>query len=249
MNIIGIIPARYASTRYPGKPLVAIEGKTMIQRVFEQASKSTKLSEVWIATDDERIWNHVKTFTERVVLTSPSHINGTERCYEAFNLCKSQATHLINIQGDEPFINPEQIDQVASIFDENKDVQIATLIKKIHEQKVLENPGVVKVVINNFNKALYFSRAIIPFVRNADREKWLAQTDFYKHIGIYGFNTNVLEKLVQLPMSRNEESESLEQLRWLDHGYEIYCGQTLLESKSIDTPEDLSLVLNQLRGI
>ena len=230
MNITGIIPARFASTRFPGKPLTDINGKTMIRRVYEQASKSKLLQQVIVATDDERIMNEVRNFGGRVVMTSANHQNGTERCAEAASAI--QADVIINIQGDEPFIYPEQIDLLAACFTDSE-VEIATLIKPQQYSKELLNPARIKVVVNKRMEAMYFSRSIIPFERNQ------LNTTFYKHIGIYGFKKDLLAKLVMLKPTILEETESLEQLRWLENGYRIKCAVTDLESLSIDTPEDL----------
>lgn len=236
MKIIGIIPSRYNSTRFPGKPLVDIQGKTMIRRVYEQASKAKSLAEIIVATDDERIFEEVKSFGGNVVMTSASHKNGTERCAEVVStLDSNEVDAAINIQGDEPFIAPEQIDLVASCF-ENSETQIATLIKKQEWDDVLKNPARIKVVVNQKMEALYFSRSIIPNpISNFDPDIF----NFYLHIGIYGFRKNVLLDVVKLPASLLELAESLEQLRWLDYGYKINCALTTHESKSIDTPEDL----------
>lgn len=240
MQITGIIPSRFGSTRFPGKPLVDIAGKTMIRRVYEQASKAKSLSEVIVATDDERIFNEVKSFGGKVVMTSAVHKNGTERCAEV--AAGLNADVIINIQGDEPFIEPAQIDLLASCF-ENSETQIATLIRKQEWDDVLKNPARIKVVVNQNMEAQYFSRSIIPNpVLNDDPRIF----NFYLHTGIYGFRKNVLLDVVKLPPSLLELAESLEQLRWLDHGYKIKCAITEHESKSIDTPEDLPL--NPLKG-
>lgn len=246
MKILGIIPARYSSTRFPGKPLVDIAGKSMIQRVFEQVSLSQTLSKVVIATDDDRIQSHANTFTDSVIMTSSNHLNGTERCNEVVEQMKESYDFVINIQGDEPFINPLQIDQLAAMYQHKPNIEIATLMKKIDQQEILDNTGVVKVVTDIHGKALYFSRSIIPFQRNADKTEWLKHTVYYKHIGMYGYTPEVLAAIVTLPPGRLEQTESLEQLRWLENGYDIYCGITPFESKSIDTPDDLTNVLKNM---
>jgi 3-deoxy-manno-octulosonate cytidylyltransferase (CMP-KDO synthetase) len=238
MKIAGIIPARYASTRFPGKPLVDIAGKTMIHRVYEQALKAKSLTEVLVATDDERIFKEVEGFGGKVIMTAPHHQNGTERCAEV--AAKLDVNVVINIQGDEPFIQPEQIDLLSATFINNLyNTQIATLIK-VHPfhalDEVLNNPARIKVVVNNKLEALYFSRSLIPFLR--DHSKALSTT-FYKHIGIYGFRKDVLLELVKLPPSHLELAESLEQLRWLENGYRIQCAITNMESTSVDVPADL----------
>lgn len=230
MHITGIIPARFASTRFPGKPLVDIGGKTMIRRVYEQASKSKLLQEIIVATDDERVYNEVKSFGGHAVMTSPNHLNGTERCAEV--AASIQADAIINIQGDEPFIHPEQIDLLAACFNDSN-TEIATLIMPSILKDDLINAARIKVVVNNRMEAMYFSRSVIPYVRNE------TNVPFYKHIGIYGFRKDILAKLVTLEPTGLEQTESLEQLRWLENGYRIICAVTDLESISIDTPEDL----------
>lgn len=236
MQITGIIPARYASTRFPGKPLVDIEGKTMIQRVYEQSKKSNMLNKVVVATDDERIYNHVISFGGEVVMTSSHHQSGTERCAEVAE--KIMADAYINIQGDEPYIQPEQINEVALLL-QKQEVEIATLVKEITDYEELFNVNKPKVVIGADKKALYFSRQTIPFVRDIEQAKWLNHQVFYKHIGIYGYKRNVLLELINLPISMLEKAEALEQLRWLENGYNIYTSITQFESYSVDTQEDL----------
>lgn len=242
-KIIGIIPARYASTRFPGKPLVDIAGKTMIQRVYEQASKAKSLSKVVIATDDERIADEVKRFGGEFVFTASHHQSGTDRCAEVieqlpgFNI-------VINIQGDEPFIEPAQIDLLASCFTEAK-VELATLIKPIQSQESIYNPNSPKVVIDVNGRAMYFSRSPIPFIRNGEPGVWAEKHQFYKHIGIYGYRTEALKAITKLPPSSLEIAESLEQLRWIENGFYIQTKVTDLETVAIDTPEDL-LKLNKL---
>ncbi len=233
MKIIGIIPARYASTRFPGKPLVEINGKTMIQRVFEQATKVELLSDVIVATDDERIFNHVKSFGGKVMMTASHHQSGTDRCQEIAQQIDADA--YINIQGDEPFIHPQQINLLAELLKKkSQQFTIGTLIKKENGDSILDNPNIIKVVINNENKALYFSRSPIPYQRN----KNFAPT-YFKHIGMYGYNKAALEAITKSPMSSLEQTEQLEQLRWLENGFEIFTAETTLESHSVDVPEDL----------
>ena len=237
MDFIGIIPARYASTRFEGKPLCKIGDKTMIECTYNQVSKVKEFSEIVVATDDVRIYDEVVSFGGKAVMTSPNHCSGTDRCAEAFQQLNypSENTVVVNIQGDEPFIKPEQIQELIACFSFS-DIRIATLIKKIDSQEALENPNVVKVVISNENSALYFSRHPIPFLRNVSWE----EVDFYKHIGIYAYQADVLEALVKIQPSSLEKAESLEQLRWLQAGYAIYAQQTKYEASiGIDTPEDL----------
>jgi len=231
LKILGIIPARFASTRFPGKPLIDIGGKTMIRRVYEQATKATSLYEVTVATDDRRIYDEVVSFGGNVIMTASHHQNGTERCAEV--AASIQADAVINIQGDEPFIHPDQIDLLASLYTKTN-CQIATLIKVSDDKELLEKPSIIKVTVSKNFQALYFSRSVIPYVRNAD-----ASPTFYKHIGIYGYRADILQEIVKLPPSPLELAESLEQLRWLENGYTIQTAVTPHESISIDVPDDL----------
>ncbi len=245
MKIIGIIPARYGSTRFPGKPLVDIAGKSMIQRVYEQAQQSACLTEVVVATDDHRIEQHVKMFGGQVVMTQTTHQSGTDRCYEAVGLIPSKPDIVINIQGDEPFIHPLQIDAVASCFTASG-VQLATLVKKITTTEDLFNVNIPKVVINKNKEAIYFSRQTLPHVRGKEQPDWLSAASFYKHIGIYAYHTSVLAELTLLPPSLLETTEGLEQLRWIENGYKIKVEVTDYESVAIDVPEDLKKLTNFL---
>jgi len=240
-KIVGVIPARYESSRFPGKPLIDIAGKTMIQRVYEQASKAKSLDMVVVATDDDRIFNHVKSFGGEVVMTDPNHQSGTERCQEAYKKIAPDANVVVNIQGDEPFIDPLQIELVTQLFQQEK-TQLGTLIKKIIDQETLFNNNTPKVVVGAGGKAIYFSRQTIPFLRDVAQENWLQKQDFYKHIGIYAYRTSVLDEIVQLPESPLEKSEKLEQLRWLENGYEIFTAITEIETIGIDTKEDLEKI-------
>lgn len=239
MKVLGIIPARYASTRFPGKPLVDIHGKTMIQRVYEQAMKAKSLSKVIVATDDERIFNHVQSFKGEVMMTSDVHQSGTDRCAEVINQLSSEAFDaVVNIQGDEPFINPIQIDSVIEVL-KKEPFMISTLVKRIHTEGVIHNPNIVKAVFSSEGKAIYFSRSPIPYLRNIPTDEWLSKGEFYKHIGLYAYKSAVLKEIALLPPSRLEQLESLEQLRWLENGYSIGIAETDLETIGIDTPEDL----------
>ncbi|MCF8301870.1 MAG: 3-deoxy-manno-octulosonate cytidylyltransferase [Bacteroidales bacterium] len=242
LKYIGIIPARYGSTRFPGKPLALINGKSMIKRVYEQASKASVLSKVLVATDDERIASHVKSFDGNWVITSDDHDSGTERCCEAMIKEWGQAATgfvVINIQGDEPYLRPQQINELAGCFNDPK-VDIATLIKPVKKPETLVNPNHVKVVIDSNGFAIYFSRAAIPYLRNkTDHNLWPKEHIYYKHLGIYAYRADVLERIVKLPQGKLEQAESLEQLRWLENGYRIKTKVTDFESISIDTPEDL----------
>lgn len=243
MKIIGIIPARFASTRFPGKPLVKIGDKTMIQRVYEQVEAANFIHKTIVATDDERIFTHVQSFEGNVLMTAPTHESGTERCAEIMDYLKNNQNEnfdiAINIQGDEPFIQPQLIDDLANFLIKNQQFEIATAAKKITDFDILFNRNVVKVVLSESSKALYFSRQTIPFVRGLEKENWLVKQDFYKHIGIYAFRTATLSKIVKDAASPLEKSESLEQLRWLYHDYTIGVLKTEFETVGIDTPEDL----------
>ncbi len=239
MKIIGIIPARYASTRFPGKPLVDIQGKSMIQRVYEQCIKADKLSSVLIATDDQRIYDHVISFGGKAWMTSHEHQSGTDRCAEIIESGKAgDWDAVINIQGDEPYIHPEQINLLCEVMQE-KSVAIGTLVKKIDAQSELFNHNNVKVVLNNKLDAIYFSRSPIPFNRNFPEDEWLKHSTYYKHIGIYGYKTKTLLEISKLAKTNLEITESLEQLRWIENGYQIKAAVTNLESIAIDTPDDL----------
>ena len=235
--ILGIIPARYASTRFPGKPLVDIAGKSMIRRVYEQAKKCSKLAEVIVATDDERIFNHVKDFGGEVVMTSGGHPSGTDRCAEVAAKNPDYEV-IINIQGDEPYIDPGQIGKVAGCFDV-PGTQLATLIKQIHSTDELYNLATPKVIINKNWEAIYFSRSPIPHARGQKPQHWLYHNTYFKHIGIYGYKSDVLQQITKLPVSSLEKAESLEQLRWIENGYRIKVAETDLETFAVDIPEDL----------
>ena len=240
MKTLGIIPARYASSRFPGKPLVDIAGKSMIQRVYEQAKKCIQLSEVIVATDDERILNHIHAFGGAAVMTAETHQSGTDRCAEVA-LSHPQYDIVINIQGDEPYIDPEQIGKVAACFN-TPDVQIATLIKRIKTEQELHNPNSPKVVVNKQDEAVYFSRSALPHIRGEEPQNWLEFYPFFKHIGIYGYRADILQQITKLPVSALEKAESLEQLRWIENGYRIKVAETELETYAIDTPGDLELI-------
>lgn len=241
MKIIGIIPARFASTRFPGKPLADIDGKSMIRRVYEQSMRSARLSEVVIATDDERIFKHASEFGAKVMMTDPHHASGTDRCAELIKNVSDKPDAVINIQGDEPFIQPEQIDLLCSAFDQ-AEVQIATLVKKITSSDELFNHNTVKAVLNKRGEAIYFSRSPIPYNRNFPENEWLKHSIYYKHIGIYGYRSDTLMTITQLEKTNLEVTESLEQLRWIENGFVIHAKITALETVGIDTPEDLSRV-------
>lgn len=240
MKFIAIIPARYASTRFPAKPLALLGGRPIIERVYRQVSKA--VDDVVVATDDERIFAAVESFGGRAVMTSTSHRSGTDRCYEA--LCKVGGGFdaVINVQGDEPFIQPSQIEAIERCFD-NPSTDIATLVKPFSAEDglaALENPNSPKVVLDSESHAIYFSRSVIPYLRGVERDKWLESHTFYKHIGMYAFRSDVLRQVTSLPQSPLELAESLEQLRWLENGYKIGVGISRVETIGIDTPEDLA---------
>jgi 3-deoxy-manno-octulosonate cytidylyltransferase (CMP-KDO synthetase) len=239
-HFAGIIPARYASSRFPGKPLVNVGGKPMIRRVYEQASKS--LDTVYVATDDSRIYDAVSDFGGKAIMTSSEHQSGTDRCAEAVNILTHEkgisADVVINIQGDEPFIKPEQIDLLVSCF-ADKLVGIATLIRKVEPGEDITNPNHPKVIIDLSGNAIYFSRTVIPYIRDAEMSEWTLLHPYYKHIGLYAYRTDILSIITSLPRSSLEKTESLEQNRWLENGYKIRTAVTEWESICIDTPEDL----------
>ncbi len=239
MKFIAIIPARYASTRFPAKPLAKLGSKTVIERVYSQVAGCC--DDAVVATDDQRIYDAVKAFGGKVEMTSTTHRSGTDRCWEAYQKQGKEFDVIINVQGDEPFIQPSQIESLKSCFD-NAAVDIATLVKPFAESdpiEALENPNSPKVVVDSNHNALYFSRSVIPYLRGVERSEWLKHHTFYKHIGIYAFRREVLERVTSLPQSSLELAESLEQLRWLESGYKIGVGVTNVETIGIDTPEDL----------
>ena len=246
MKVLGVIPARYASSRFPAKPLADIGGKSMIQRVYEQAKKSSKLTRVIVATDDNRIFDHVKSFGGDVCMTSADHVSGTDRCFEAMSAQKENFDYVINIQGDEPFISPEQINLVAGLLDGT--TELATLAKKITDDETLFNPNVVKLVQNSLHEAMYFSRSTIPHIRNTEHTQWLSKHTFYKHIGMYAYRADILGKITTLSVSSLEKAESLEQLRWLENGFRIKVAETHQETIGVDTPEDLQKAIAFANG-
>lgn len=240
MNFFGIIPSRFASTRLSGKPLLIINKKSMIERVYTQVAKCILLKEICVATDDHKIILEVLKFNGNAILTSESHTTGTERCLEtAEKLSISNQDIVLNIQGDEPFIDPANIEKLISIFKKNPDVKIATLVCKIKKEDELFNPNCPKVVLDNSGKAVYFSRTTIPFVRDFPEENWISKNTFYKHIGIYAYRKDVLNSIVNLPQSTWEKAESLEQLRWLQNGFEIFVAEVEESGISVDTEADL----------
>ena len=245
MKFIGLIPARYASTRFPGKPLALLAGKPVIQHVYEQAVKV--LDAVYVATDDERIYNKVLEFGGKAVMTSTEHHSGTDRIEEALKKVGGDFDVVVNIQGDEPFIAQSQIETLCHCF-EDEATQIATLGKPFECIEAVENPNSPKIVVDNRGYAMYFSRSVIPFVRGVERQEWLKKYPFLKHLGIYAYRTEVLKAITRLPQSSLELAESLEQLRWLENGYRIKVGITNVETVGIDTPEDLQRAEDFIRS-
>ncbi len=243
MKILVIIPARYASTRFPAKPLALLGGVSVIERVYRQVSLAVK--DVVVATDDDRIFSAVKAFGGGVVMTSVDHKSGTDRCNEAYTKVareRGEFDIVINVQGDEPFIQPEQIKLLVECFERDEQIDIATLVKPFETSdgvEALENPNTPKVVVDTDSRAIYFSRSVIPYLRGVSRDEWLSKHQYYKHIGMYGFRSEVLREVTTLPSSALEIAESLEQLRWIESGYQIGVGITMQQTIGIDTPEDL----------
>jgi 3-deoxy-manno-octulosonate cytidylyltransferase (CMP-KDO synthetase) len=236
MTFTAIIPARYASTRFPGKPLAVLGGKTVIQRVYEQVK--SVLSDVYVATDDERIFSCVESFGGKAVMTRKDHQSCTDRIQEAVEKTANQADVIINVQGDEPFIQPSQIQTLMQLFDDPS-TQIGTLGKLFESIEAVENPNSPKIVTDMKGFALYFSRSVIPYIRGKERQDWFSEYPFLKHLGVYAYRREVLSEVTKLPQSSLEKAESLEQLRWLQNGYRIRVGMTDVETVGIDTPEDL----------
>lgn len=241
MNVIGIIPARFASTRFPGKPLADIAGKPMIQRVYEQCLKSKKLNQIIIATDHSKIKSVAEDFGASVILTAEDHPNGTSRCFEAIQKLPTKTDVIVNIQGDEPFIDPKQIDSLVMMF-EKKEVEIATLIQPIHDAEKFNNPNVVKAVISSSNRVMLFSRSPIPHPFNKRGDSIFESKIIFAHIGIYAYRRDVLKKLSELPACTLEKFEGLEQLRWLYHNFSVYAAVSHSENYSVDVPMDIDTI-------
>lgn len=244
MKVLGIIPSRYGSSRFPGKPLIDLKGKSMIQRVYEQAKKCSAFTSVVVATDDERIYNHVVEFGGEVLMTRSDHQSGTDRCGEVIEQW-NDFDIVVNIQGDEPLIRPEQLTDLIAVF-KDESVEIATIVKAMHSAADIRNPNRIKVVLDQAKNGIYFSRSPIPHIANAPHEDWLTKTTFWKHIGIYAWRTVVLKKILSLEKTEIEQLESLEQLRWLYYGYKIRTVETTIETPNIDAPADVEAVLNLL---
>ena len=244
-KIIAIIPSRYGSTRFPGKPLVDIAGKTLIQRVYEQCLKATKVAKTIVATDDVRIFDHVKSFGGNVVMTTSEHPTGTDRCVEAYVNNGEKYDFVLNIQGDEPFVDPKQIDALAAIFEGNPNAEIGTLAKLITDPAEIFDPKEAKIVFNAQKQVLYMSRSAVPFIKDCPNDLWHTKFDFYKHIGVYGFSEKVLLEISKMGQTALEKVESLEQLRWLDK-YTMHLGFTDIDTLSIDSPSDLEEVSKYL---
>ncbi len=247
MQILGIIPSRYASTRFPGKPLAMIGSKTMIHRVYERASQA--FDDVVVATDDQRIFNEVGKFGGKVVMTSEKHQSGTDRCAEAAKIYSEQTgktfAAVINIQGDEPFVDPGQLRQLGSLFNDSS-VEIATLVKRAKTSDEVFSENTAKVIVNTNNEAVYFSRSPIPFYRGKEREQWVTSHVYYRHIGVYAYRSDILQKITLLPQSGLELAERLEQNRWIENAYKIKVCLTDFEGLAVDTPEDLEKILKTM---
>ena len=246
MKFIGIIPARYSSSRFPGKPLAILGGKPVIEHVYRQVS--SVMEDVFVATDDQRIYDAVEAFGGKAIMTRSDHKSGTDRICEALEKVGGSFDVVINIQGDEPFIQKSQLETVMQCFDDPR-TQIATLGKPFESMEAVENPNSPKIVLDNDGYALYFSRSVIPFVRGKEHEEWLSHFPYLKHIGLYAYRTEVLREVSKLPQSTLELAESLEQLRWLQNGYKIKVGLTDVETIGIDTPEDLQRAEEKLRNL
>ena len=236
MKFIGIIPARYASTRFPGKPLALLGGKPVIQHVYEKVA--AVLEAAYVATDDERIYDVVKSFGGQVVMTRTDHKSGTDRIEEAIEKIGGEWDVVVNVQGDEPFVAKNQLDTICHCFDDPT-TQISTLGKPFESMEAVQNPNSPKIVVDNMGFAMYFSRSVIPYVRGKEMSSWLTHYPFLKHLGIYAYRKDVLRQVTQLPQSSLEIAESLEQLRWLQNGFKIKVGTTDVETVGIDTPQDL----------
>ena len=245
MKILGVIPARYNSSRFPGKALADIHGKPMVQRVYEQVMKCESIHHVVVATDDSRIQTVLKELNIPVVMTSENHRSGTERCIEVVEKMNTKYSAVINIQGDEPFIHPDQIDEVVDLI--KLGAEVASLMRVVSDNEALHSPNAVKVVVDEYNRALYFSRQVVPYLRDVPKKDWLNQHTFYQHVGLYAYRTDALEKIKTLSDNQLEKVESLEQLRWISNGMRISMGVTEHQTHGIDTPEDLEKALAILK--
>lgn len=236
MKFIGVIPARYASTRFPGKPLALLGGRPVIQYVYEKAVNA--LGEAYVATDDQRIYDAVRAFGGEAVMTRSDHQSGTDRIEETCEKIGTNADVIINIQGDEPFVHPSQLETIQRLFD-HPQTQIGTLGKRFESMDAVRNPNSPKIITDRHGFALYFSRSVVPYIRGKEQQEWLQSFPYLKHLGIYAYRREILHEITQLPQSSLEKAESLEQLRWLENGYRIRVGITEVETVGIDTPEDL----------
>ena len=246
MKFLALIPARYASTRFPAKPLAILGNKPIIQHVYERVSSI--FEDAYVVTDDTRIEECVKAFGGRCVMTGTHHKSGTDRCFEALEKLGAGFDVVVNVQGDEPFIAASQLETIKQCF-ADAETQIATLVKPFTPAdgiEALENPNSPKVVLDNNNYAVYFSRSVIPYLRGVEKDEWISHHTFYKHIGLYAYRAEVLKEITSMPLGVLEQAESLEQLRWLQAGYRIKVGTTDVETIGIDTPEDLERAKNFL---
>jgi 3-deoxy-manno-octulosonate cytidylyltransferase (CMP-KDO synthetase) len=246
-KILGIIPARYASTRFPGKPLALIHGQSMLSRVIAQAKKAKSLSGVIVATDDQRIYDHAVKSGAKAIMTSAQHSSGTDRCQEAYQLNGEEYDYILNIQGDEPFLDPNQIDELCEACDGK--AEIATQMIHCHSQQVLFDKGEVKIVLNSKSEALYFSRSPIPFLNNFPEREWHLHHRYFRHVGMYAYRRDVLKVISGLAPSPLEKAESLEQLRWLENGHSIRCVETSYDSHCVDRPEDISRLEQMYKSV
>lgn len=246
VKVLGIIPARYGSTRFPAKALADIAGKPMVQWVYENALKARGLTDLYVATDHPLIADVVTGFGGKVVMTQEAHPSGTDRCWEAYLKTGIRTDYVVNIQGDEPFVDPRQIEQLIGILD--GETQLGTLVKEIHDPELLFSANTAKVVVNLWDEAIYFSRHPIPFVRSLPESRWASEHSFLKHIGIYAYRTDILQEITQLAPGLLEKAESLEQLRWIENGFKIRVARTTYESLSVDTPDDLAHLIQSLKA-
>ena len=247
MKVLGIIPARFNSSRFPGKPLATIGGKPMIIHVLERASLCKEISRLIVATDNPIIMDTVIKHGYEAMLTAESHPSGTDRCAEILSKIEDEPDICINIQGDEPFLDPDQLSALISCF-KNSDCQISTLKHRINNQEELFSPDAVKVITDKNGKALYFSRSPLPYLRDQNEESWLSKQDYYRHIGLYGFKAEILKKVSKIEESSLEKAEKLEQLRWMENGFSVFVATSDKPNIAVDTPHDLKKAENYYKS-